>query len=407
MRCDILNLEIEILKGWIKLKSKKMIGLLLVVTLLSATVFGTASVFAAGAQTNVRLESYMPPVKTVFVDDDFENRTVGSEIKTASNYDAGTQAISGWDSTNKKNVYASVSGNDTEKYAKIEYKYSNIRAKSDKDEAIKNAEKLVITFDNKFVAPTTETTYNNYTSQIEIRCVDPSKTSSTLPIVRFEGARKSGTEKNDYFTVKYYKTGSTTATTLAGNLGTYNTEWNKIYLVLSKEFDTETKEYYAYIDKVMVDGITGTPWNVSGSFDIPEKVPANALRSDWWSNGTVAPITISAASTITETNEMYFDNILIYEPYDVYMTDVNTTDKTVKIVNNGSTNVSGKVFLALYDNDKNLISATETTNELTVAAGENHTVTLEGEIPTTGAAKAKIFFWNKSSLAPLCAPAEV
>ena len=80
--------------------------------------------------------------------------------------------------------------------------------------------------------------------------------------------------------------GSTSATTLAGNIGKYNTDWNKIYLVLSKEYDEATSKYYAYIDKVMIDGITGNPWGESATIDIPEKVPANALRADWWTDGT-------------------------------------------------------------------------------------------------------------------------
>ncbi|UKI35732.1 MAG: hypothetical protein L6V93_16965 [Clostridiales bacterium] len=46
------------------------------------------------------------------------------------------------------------------------------------------------------------------------------------------------------------------------------------------------QKYYAYIDKVMIDGITGNPWGESATIDIPEKVPANALRADWWTDGT-------------------------------------------------------------------------------------------------------------------------
>ena len=143
------------------MKSKKILGLLLVVTLLSATVFGTTSVFAAGAETNVSLKSYMPPVKTIFVDDDFENRAVGSEIKSDSAYTNGTTTISGWDNTNKKNVYATVLGDETNKYAKINFGYSDIKPKADRMTALKDAKKLVITLDNKFVAPTDETTFAN------------------------------------------------------------------------------------------------------------------------------------------------------------------------------------------------------------------------------------------------------
>mgnify|MGYP004522585091 CR=1 FL=1 len=385
------------------MKSKKILGLLLVVTLLSATVFGTTSVFAAGAQTNVSLESYMPPVKTIFVDDDFENRAVGSEIKSDSAYTNGTTTISGWDNTNKKNVYATVLGDETNKYAKINFGYSDIKPKADRMTALKDAKKLVITLDNKFVAPTDETTFAKYSSQIEIRCVDPSKTTSTLPIVRIEGARKNGTTTNEYYTIKYYKMGSTSATTLAGNIGKYNTDWNKIYLVLSKEYDEATSKYYAYIDKVMIDGITGNPWGESATIDIPEKVPANALRADWWTDGT-KPFSIVAASTITDTNEMYFDNVLIYEPYDVYMTGIDAVNKTVKIVNDGSDAVTGNVFIALYDENKNLLAAKEASTELSVPAGGSQTVSLNDEtFGHENAKTAKIFFWNKLSLAPLCA----
>ena len=86
------------------------------------------------------------------------------------------------------------------------------------------------------------------------------------------------------------------------------------------------------------------------------------------------------------------------------MTGIDAVNKTVKIVNDGSDAVTGNVFIALYDENKNLLAAKEASTELSVPAGGSQTVSLNDEtFGHENAKTAKIFFWNKLSLAPLCA----
>ena len=146
----------------------------------------------------------------------------------------------------------------------------------------------------------------------------------------------------------------------------------------------------AKVTKILIDG---TDKSYDGKITIPLPQP---LSGTWW--GTKVPVRLN-----TRAANNSFDNILIYEPYDVYMTDLNIESRTAKIVNDGSNAVTGNVFIALYDNDKNLLAAKEASTDLSVPAGGSQTVSLDKAFGHDNAKTAKIFFWNKSSLAPLCA----
>ena len=340
------------------MKSKKILGLLLVVTLLSATVFGTASVFAAGAETNVKLESYMPPVKTIFVDDDFENRgDVGTSLKGNLATDTyGTAGIEGV-----------VAGDATNKYVTVTDAWKSVMPKTDKYVSIRNAQKLVIAVENKH----SDTNSNSAKFAIQLN-----ETTAIL----FEASSPSGYNKNELYNVKLG------TSLIATNIGLDNTTWNKIYIVMERDGDV------AKVTKILIDG---TDKSYDGKITIP--LP-QTLPSTWWGNDTKVPVRLN-----TRAANNSFDNVLIYEPYDVYMTDLNIESRTAKIVNDGSNAVTGNVFIALYDNDKNLLAAKEASTDLSVPAGGSQTVSLDKAFGHDNAKTAKIFFWNKSSLAPLCA----
>lgn len=340
------------------MKSKKILGLLLVVTLLSATVFGTTSVFAAGAQTSVKPESYMPPVKTIFVDDDFENRgDVGTSLKGISATDTyGTAGIEG-----------TVDGDTTNKYVKVGSAWKSIMPKTGIYDSIRNAKKLVVSLKNKH----DDSANNNAKFQIQL---------NETTALAFEASSPSGYNKNELYNVKLG------TSVIATNIGLDNTTWNKIYIVMERDGDV------AKVTKILIDG---TDKSYDGKITIP--LP-QTLPSTWWGN-TKVPVRLR-----TGADNNCFDNVLIYEPYDVYMTDLNVVTQTVKIVNDGSDAVTGNAFIALYDNDKNLLEAKEVSANLSVQAGGSQTVSLNDETFGHPDAKtAKIFFWNKSSLAPLCA----
>lgn len=341
------------------MKSKKILGLLLVVTLLSATVFGTASVFAAGAQTNVKLESYMPPVKTIFVDDDFENRgDVGTSLKGKPATDTyGTDGIEGV-----------VAGDATNKYVTVTDAWKSVMPKTDKYDSIRNAQKLVIAVENKH----SDTNSNSAKFSIQL--------NATTAIL-FEASSPSGYNKNELYNVNIIGTSLSFT-----NIGLNKTTWNKIYIVMERDGDV------AKVTKILIDG-TDKSYDGKITISLPQ-----TLSGTWWGNDTKVPVRLN-----TRAANNCFDNVLIYEPYDVYMTDIDAAERTAKIVNDGSSEVTGNVFIALYDNDKNLLAAKEASADLSVPAGGSQTVSLDKAFGHDNAKTAKIFFWNKSSLAPLCA----
>lgn len=359
------------------MKSKKILGLLLVVTLLSATVFGTASVFAAGAQTNVSLESYMPPVKTIFVDDDFENRTVDGDVAPVAEGEPGYRANQIKEADKAGAGFTAKKENDNI-YAYNDTPYKTIRVC---DKVIStSADRLVISF--KFNV-STRAAGDDFMLRFG--------SSNSARALRFLWTSKNRVEIYKFITDPNTQSGYNTQW-LYNIDETASKTWVDLTLVLIKSGSGDSA--VAKIDKMLVNG---TEVNIS----------ADELLADcnWWKNVSDAAEKLNAINIGNAKGNGYmFDDILIYEPYDVYMTDIDAVNKTVKIVNDGSNAVTGNVFLALYDNDKNLLAAKEESAELSVPAGGSQTVTLNDETFGHADAKtAKIFFWNNSSLAPLCA----
>ncbi len=361
------------------MKSKKILGLLLVVTLLSATVFGTASVFAAGAQTNVKLESYMPPVKTIFVDDDFENRTVDGEVAPVAEGEPGYRANQIKEADKAGAGFTAKKENDNI-YAYNDAQYKTIRVC---DKVIStSADRLVISF--KFNV-NTRATGENFMLRFG--------NSNSARALMFQWSSKNRVVIYKFITDPTTSSGYNTQW-LYNIDETASKTWIDLTLVLIKSGSGDSA--VAKIDKMLVNG---TEANISAD--------ARELMADcnWWKNVSDTAEKLNAINVGNAKGTGYmFDDILIYEPYDVYMTDLNVANKTAKIVNDGSNAVTGNVFIALYDNDKNLLAAKEASTELSVPAGGSQTVSLDDNtFGHENAKTAKIFFWNKSSLAPLCA----
>lgn len=358
------------------MKSKKILGLLLVVTLLSATVFGTASVFAAGAQTNVKLKSYMPPVKTIFVDDDFENRTVDGGVAPVAKGEPGYRANQIKEADKAGAGFTAKKENDNI-YAYNDMQYKTIRAC---DKVIStSADRLVISFK-----------FNVNTRAVGDDFMLRFGSSNSARALRFLWTSKNRVEIYKFITDPTTSTGYNTQW-LCNIDATASKTWIDLTLVLIKSGSGDSA--VAKIDKMFVNG---TEANIS----------ADELLADcnWWKNVSDPTEKLNAINIgNTKGNGYMFDDILIYEPYDVYMTDIDAAERTVKIVNDGSNAVTGNVFIALYDNDKNLLEAKEVSADLSVPAGDSKTVSLDKEFGHNDAKTAKIFFWNKSSLAPLCA----
>lgn len=361
------------------MKSKKILGLLLVVTLLSATVFGTASVFAAGAQTNVSLKSYMPPVKTIFVDDDFENRTVDGGVAPVAKGEPGYRANQIKEADKAGAGFTAKKENDNI-YAYNDMQYKTIRAC---DKVIStSADRLVISFK-----------FNVNTRAVGDDFMLRFGSSNSARALRFLWTSKNRVEIYKFITDPTTSTGYNTQW-LCNIDATASKTWIDLTLVLIKSGSGDSA--VAKIDKMFVNG---TEAKISAG--------ADELLADcnWWKNVSDPTEKLNAINIGNAKGNGYmFDDILIYEPYDVYMTDIDAAERTVKIVNDGSNAVTGNVFIALYDNDKNLLAAKEASTELSVPAGGSQTLSLDDNtFGHENAKTAKIFFWNKSSLAPLCA----
>ncbi len=344
------------------MKSKKILGLLLVVTLLSATVFGSVSVSAAGGETNVTQKSYLPPVKTLFVDDDFENRTVDALASAQPSNAAYQYPIGSRSGTGIK--IAQESDEAANKYAIYNNGWQTVECDS---ENLANANSLVVSF---------RTLISAGTGIVKIRF------SSTGPAIFFQKL------SNGKIQIKSYKSSSAAddkainTVTVSGN----GTDWVDCSVVFEK-----TREGLVRIKSLFVNGEK-----------IKEDPEANMTLYDGCSWISAKNVGIQATAAKTQ-----IDDILVYEPYDVYMKDANIADKSVTIVNDSDAEVSGKVFLALYDENKNLVYATEYTGEVKVPANGSLPVVLTDEIDVPNAKSAKIFFWDKGSLAPHCSAQEI
>lgn len=257
--------------------------------------------------TNVAMQSYMAPVKNIYVDDDFNNRTLSSEISTASAYTSGTLAIGGWNSTESKSVYAVAEGTQADKYAATKYAYTSVKAKDTQAESIKTAESLVVSFDSKHYD-------NSAAGQIYVQFAGTT-------VLSFYASSLD----NEYYNITCATAGGSV---YQQNIGKKDTTWNKIYAVFTKEYDADTQTYYAYLDKLYVDGTASNPWNTA-SFVVPEKVPANALATNWWD---VASGKQSVQLVMPITN-ICLDNILIYQPVEALeLTSASLNGNTVTMV---------------------------------------------------------------------------
>ena len=354
------------------MKSKKILGLLLVVTLLSATVFGSVSVSAAGGETNVTQKSYLPPVKTLFVDDDFENRAVGDDFEAfeegKSKYSKPVQFVQ---SGNIKVAKDLESGN---KYAEYTAGFQRIELCKKVLSKPETAKKLVVSFS-----------------------VNNKETGGGYYFLRFGNhndtralqIQRNSTNGTSY--VKKFGPKSGDKVDIVSNIEPVN-DWITYAFIFEKSDDTTVlKQMFC----------NGTAVDLAGK-DMKLQPDCN-----WWSD----PVSANSVKAINiggnSTAGLKIDDILVYEPYDVYMKDANIVNKSVTIVNDSAAAVSGKVFLALYDENKNLVYATEYSGEVSVPANGSLPVVLTGDIDAPTAKSAKIFFWDKGLLAPHCSAQEI
>lgn len=354
------------------MKSKKILGLLLVITLLSASVFGSINVFAANVTTNVALESYMPPVKTLFVDDDFQNRAVGEVVTTVDEekapYDKQTIGI---DTT--KPINAAQVNNTSNIYVDYTTAYGRIDCC------------------NKIISTSTP---NNLVISFKANIEDAA--SNAYLLLRFGSKNPAKAfmfqkSSNGTMLIKKYKNSDASSTdSIKAGISAVN-GWIDIAMVLEKGANS------AVLKKFFVNG---------SDVDITGKTVEFPADCNWWKASTTSGETVTAINIQSSAVNLKVDDILIYEPQTVYFKDVTQTGLT--IVNDSSEPVTGNLFLALYDTDGNLLMANPYDSGVTVAAGSSQTITAPTGITyPTGVAKAKIFYWNGTTLATICYAAEM
>ena len=312
----------------------------------------------------------MPPVKTLFVDDDFENRAVGTDFK----------AIEDGKSEYSKSVKSVQSGIEVALDSESGNKYANYTATSKR---IELCDKVLSTTATKLVV---SFSVNNDDTEGGFYYLRFGSKDSTKA---FQIQRDSN---NGTSYVKKFK--STSGTDYIVNNIKPVDGWITYAFIFEKSADNST------VLKQML--CNGTAVEFADTVDM--KFPADC---NWWgepvSGDTVKAINIAG----NNKTGLKIDDILVYEPYDVYMKDASIANKSVTIVNDSAAAVSGKVFLALYDENKNLVYATEYTDEVSVPANDSKLVNLDGDINVPSAKSAKIFFWDKDLLAPHCSAQEI
>ncbi|MBP3360892.1 MAG: hypothetical protein J6N52_08570 [Clostridia bacterium] len=238
-----------------------------------------ASVCHAEEATHVTVADYMPAVKTVYVDDDFNNQQ--GETPVAGGYTRGVQAYASED--------IAVMGDDSNKYLKLSnydgYLYP-IAGNTIK------GNRLTISFDVKngygdgdvFNAPV-------------ISIGRPKDESSSDTFARLNTWNDKIQGQFDINSSDYKSKGFTAP----------KDEWFNVTVTFERRLKADASAYEVFVTECVING---------------KSVGLNTLEAnassvaDWWtSNGDLSTLSIRAVRS-KAGGYTYFDNLLIYEPED-------------------------------------------------------------------------------------------
>lgn len=323
------------------------------------------AVYVPGDCSQTRVSTASNAVaKTVYVDDDFNDRTVGGTV--ASN---GVNRISASDSYG---VYAD-SGNSN-KFIKNKEAWKT--AKILENKAI-NSNKMGLSFKYKLLTGSG--------SYFQL------KFGSSEPILLFKNDK--GIADKDY--INFYT--ASNANTRLCDTGLDGNVWTQVDIVF-EEIDSIVYMKQLYINGTSVNLSSGN-LNISGK---PLYCTAN-----WRTDNSLISLTQISAAGIS------FDDILLYEPATITtgfeIANFNNGTVTIRNANADALNLTGrKLIVAAYDKGDNLLGAAVKEIGADLASGESTLVSFADVTAPTGTAYYKFFAWNDlNDMVPLFTQAEV
>ena len=282
---------------------------------LSCVYVGMTAVFADDAEytpvVSLTPEMYSP--KTVYVDDDFNNRdTTGTSLSTVAE-DKEQYAHQVIMKANGKSVTNYELGSDeTDIYAKTS---ANNKSMAFLDYNNKDVDKISVSFRFRFP----EYSPGMYFLVKATQAGD----ATSQNILKFIVSSKDPTS----YSIYYYMSGDTN-THWTANITTQGTNtWNRANFQLERVADEENPgSYNVYIRKLSFTNSAGTVTNV----DTSKLSPINA---DWWSGSITNDKIVNAANVAlrissntggkvdgaTQTANVHIDDVIVYEPDDLKM----------------------------------------------------------------------------------------
>lgn len=304
---------------------KRILSLAAVLVYAAVSVFGSSNVFASQGTSQTHVQ---PPsgsyVKTVIIDDDFENRAVGDKINAANVSSYSHPVIS-------SGTAGQINGDESNKYyeSTANGTYEKFSAKSASD--FSNIDRLAISMDltnpyalsgenpNKTVA--NPVIYINNLAMFRLN-LNEKTTAQGLEVTYFASDGKEA-----YFV-------NASGATAYTNKRAVGSSWSHIDIVLKRTLNSDGSTYSVELEKLNVNG--NELYLGEGS-----KTP-RFVSADWWTSNTSS----SAIFRFGNANLTYMiDNVLVYEPYAEGEQPVDPVDPVEPDGDEVKTNVTRPTYL--------------------------------------------------------------
>lgn len=343
------------------MKSKRLLGLLVVLAFTVVSVVGCFN--AAAASTYVEVPDYLPEIGTILLDDDFQGSSVSDKNYINTDYTYG--CLNGYMATvNSSNALQIVSliTEGTNKFLKFG-KSVYVKTRSKGSVA---GDKFVIYFE---VMP------NMSTSGLKGFNICFGNNKKALRVI-FSDSTGNAT------TCKFFVTDEANANNplTSGTNIVSKTSFAKVALVLEKvNVDGEDK---AILSEVYLN---------DAKLKLASKAPNTYLANNWFSAS-------SSGNTVyignfSEKNIFSMDNVLAYVAATptTCLKNINLTSKTLDVQNVDGTALTGKLIVAGYDASGNLVGVK---SDVAVNAAASTTSSVSFTLPEGSASSYKFFVWD-------------
>ena len=328
-------------------------------------VLDNVLIYAPGAAVSrVSTASNAAPAKTLYIDDDFNDRSAGNDVKSSNSkripYTNGV-------------VAEQVTTNDMCATPSAAWKTMRLFSANNL-----GCDKLAFHFKYKLGTPTEgENVISlNFGMTNEYRAINAMKFGSTITYF--------GTEQ-----------------IALGNAQASADDWTYIDAVFEKR--TSGEGYDMFLNKLDVNG-------VSVDISATNGIAVQSAAKKWWGNDND---NFSSYFFQFGALEICIDDVMLYEPATITtgfeIANFNNGTVTIRNANAAALDLTdSKLIVAAYDNEDNLLGAVANTIGAYLASGESTSVSIAGVTAPTGTAYYKFFAWNNlNDMVPLFTQAEV